>query len=121
MFDHIMSVLDVLLLVVIVAQGEYVRYYEREVHRMTRERFEERARWREQKRQQQLKKEAALKTSDSSASLELLSPSETLVPPSKTTNVKSAAALSTPTATPVWIIFISILKRFVKLMLGYLP
>lgn len=55
-FDKIMEVLEVGLLVWVVVQGEYIRYYEREVHRIQSEREKERATWREQKRKQATKK-----------------------------------------------------------------
>jgi hypothetical protein len=55
-FDRIAMILELLLLVMIVVQGEYIRYYEREVHKMNRERYEERAKWREAKRRQQQRK-----------------------------------------------------------------
>jgi hypothetical protein len=95
MFDHIMSVIDVLLLMWIVAQGEAIRFYEREVHRMAKERFEERAKWREQKRLQQTKKSESPKTSGSEKSLESPSKIENVEPTNKTTSAKSAVVPST--------------------------
>ena len=50
------DIIELLLLFAIVAQGEFIRYYEREVHKMNRERYEERAKWREAKRRQQQRK-----------------------------------------------------------------
>jgi hypothetical protein len=55
-FDHVLGVLEILLLVWIVVQGEYIRFYEREVFRIQSEREKERAVWREQKRKQSAKK-----------------------------------------------------------------
>lgn len=90
MFDHIMFVLDVLLLVAIVAQGEAIRYYEKEVWRMNAERFDERKKWRLEKQEQQRKKTAP-KTSDFVASTELPLPNKTKSDNSKTTDAKPAA------------------------------
>ena len=45
-------------LYLIVIQGFFVMYYEYDVWRMNKHRFEERAAWREAKRKQQAKKEA---------------------------------------------------------------
>jgi len=100
MFDRILMILEILLLIWIVVQGEFVRFYEREVWRMNADRFEERKQWREQKRQQLLKKETTQKTSESSASLESPSPTETNVADNKTISVKSAAVPLTPTVRP---------------------
>ena len=52
----ILTAVDVVLLVALVVQGEYIRFYEREVHRIHSEREKERAAWREQKRKQGTKK-----------------------------------------------------------------
>lgn len=41
---------------IIVVQGFFVMYFEYDLWRMNRHRFEERAQWREQKRKQALKK-----------------------------------------------------------------
>jgi hypothetical protein len=56
MFDRWLSVIEILLLVWIVVQGEYIRYYEREVHRLHSYREKERLEWREKKRKQTIKK-----------------------------------------------------------------
>lgn len=56
MFDRVMSLLEVLLLIWVVVQGEYIRFYEKEVHRIQSEREKERSTWREQKRKQAIKK-----------------------------------------------------------------
>ena len=40
MFDRILAITEILLLGWIIVQGEYVRYYEREVFRMNKDRFE---------------------------------------------------------------------------------
>jgi len=96
-FDRIMAVLDVVLLLWIVVQGEAIRFYEREVFRMARDRFNERAKWREQKRLQQLKKETAQKTNESSPSSESPSPTETVEPKSKTISAKSVEGNSKDT------------------------
>lgn len=100
MFDHIMSVIDVLLLVLIVLQGEAIRYYEKEVWRMNAERFDERKKWRLEKQEQQRKKTAP-KTLDFSVSTESPLPSETSAPSNKTISAKSAADPSTRTDTSV--------------------
>jgi hypothetical protein len=54
--DQILMVVEIALLVVVVIQGEFIRYYEREVHRIQSEREAERKAWREQKRKQVVKK-----------------------------------------------------------------
>ena len=56
MFDRILMIFEIVLLIWIVVQGEFVRFYEREVWRMNAERFDERKKWREQKRSQQLRR-----------------------------------------------------------------
>jgi hypothetical protein len=56
MFDRILMVLEIVLLIIIVWQGEWVRFYEREVWRMNAERFEERKKWRLEKQEQARKK-----------------------------------------------------------------
>ena len=89
MFDRIMSVIDVLLLVLIVLQGEAIRYYEKEVWRMNAERFEERKKWRLEKQEQSRKKNIS-KTLDFSVSTESPSPDKMKSEPSKTTDAKSA-------------------------------
>ncbi len=58
-----LMVVEILLLVWVVVQGEYIRFYEREVHRIQSDREKERATWREQKRKQQGKKLEASTTS----------------------------------------------------------
>lgn len=55
-FDRVLSIIETILFVVIVVQGEYIRFYEREVHRIQSEREAERKLWREQKRKQAVKK-----------------------------------------------------------------
>jgi len=100
MFDRVLAILDVILLIIIVAQGESIRYYERETFRMNRERFDERKKWREQKRQQVLKKDAEQKTNDSKPISESESKSTTAEPKSKSTNVESVAGLSKPMDLP---------------------
>src|ERR1700675_2821659 len=99
MIDRILMLLEIVLLIWIVYQGEIIVKCERGVYQLQKERETERARWREQKRSQQLKKDSTPKTSDSSANLASPSPSETLAPPNKTISAKSAAAHSTPTGT----------------------
>ena len=91
MFDKTLMVLEILLLVWITVQGEYVRYYEREVHRMTRDRFEERKKWRLDK-QEQTRRKSAIKTSDFSPNIISPSPTETSASDDKTTNAKSVVA-----------------------------
>jgi len=66
MFDKIMSLLEVLLLIWVVVQGEYIRFYEREVHRIYSDREKERAAWREQKKKQAIKKAEASTTTQAS-------------------------------------------------------
>ena len=56
MFDHIMFVLEILLLIVIVVQGEQVKFYERETWKINKERYEERRLWRQAKQKSALKK-----------------------------------------------------------------
>lgn len=94
LFERLSPVLDVLLLLWIVVQGQAVWYYERETFRMNRERFEERSKWREQKRQQLLKKEIGQKTNELGLNLALASPTATAEPQNKTTSVLSAAGNS---------------------------
>jgi hypothetical protein len=55
-FDRALMIAEVLLLIWVVVQGEYIRFYEREVFRIQSEREKERAAWREQKRKQAAKK-----------------------------------------------------------------
>jgi hypothetical protein len=93
--DQALMVGELLLLAWVVVQGEYVRYYEREVHRMTRDRFEERKKWRLEK-QEQARKKSEPKTSDSGANSVSLSPTENSEPKTKTTSAKSVAGRSTP-------------------------
>jgi hypothetical protein len=97
MFDRILMLLEIVLLIWIVWQGEIIVKCERGVYQLQKEREGERAKWREQKRQQLLKKDSAPKTLDSSANLELPLPSEKSEPVSKTISVKSAAVPSTHT------------------------
>lgn len=61
---------EIILLVFVVIQGEYIRYYEREVHRIQSEREKERSLWREQKRKQATKKAEALTTTPASTGTE---------------------------------------------------
>jgi len=63
MLDKIAMILELLFLGWITLQGEYIRYYEREVHRIQSEREKERAAWRESKRKQATKKAEASITS----------------------------------------------------------
>jgi len=58
-FDRILMVLEIILLIVIVWQGEIIVRCERGVYRLQKEREAERSKWREQKRQQQIRKDAA--------------------------------------------------------------
>jgi hypothetical protein len=55
-FDRALMIAEVLLLIWVVVQGEYIRFYEREVFRIQSEREKERAAWREAKRKQAAKK-----------------------------------------------------------------
>jgi hypothetical protein len=97
MFERILAVLDVVLLLWIVVQGEAIRFYERELFHMNKERFDERKKWREQKRLQLSKKETAQKTNESSPSSESPSPTETVEPKSKTISAKSVEDYSKDT------------------------
>lgn len=54
--DRALMIAEVLLLIWVVVQGEYIRFYEREVFRIQSEREKERASWREAKRKQAVKK-----------------------------------------------------------------
>ena len=56
MFDRILMVLEILLLIWIVVQGEIIVRCERGVYRLQREREDERRAWREAKRKQQERK-----------------------------------------------------------------
>ena len=69
-FGDALMLAEVLLLVWVVIQGEYIRYYEREVHRIQSEREKERAAWREQKRKQATKKAEASTTTPASTAAE---------------------------------------------------
>lgn len=89
MIDRLLMVLEILLLIWIVIQGEFVRFYEREVWRMNAERFEERKKWRLEKQEQQRKKNAA-KTSDSSGNTESLLPDKMKSEPSNPIDAKPA-------------------------------
>lgn len=91
MFDRILTLFEIVLLIWIVYQGEWVKYYEKETWRMNAERFEERKQWRLQKKQQQLKKEIAPKTNDFKLSTASPSLDKTNFAQSKTTDVKSVA------------------------------
>jgi hypothetical protein len=54
--DQKLMVVEIFLLVLVIIQGEFIRYYEREVHRIQSEREGERKTWRDQKRKQIVKK-----------------------------------------------------------------
>jgi hypothetical protein len=56
MIERVLLILEAVLLVWLVVQGEYIRFYEREVYRIHAEREKERREWREAKRKQQVKK-----------------------------------------------------------------
>lgn len=71
--DTALMVGEVLLLIWVVVQGEYIRFYEREVFRMNSERYEERKKWREQKQQQQKRKNETA-TNVTSKNTESISP-----------------------------------------------
>lgn len=62
-------ILDAIALWIIVAQGFFIMFYEYDVWRMNKHRFEERAEWREQKRKQTAKKTAATTTTPTSTAL----------------------------------------------------
>lgn len=59
--DRVFQIIDVLMFAYLIVQGEFIRYYEREVHRIQSEREAERKLWREQKRKQATKKSEAPK------------------------------------------------------------
>jgi hypothetical protein len=63
--DRALMIIEIFLLVIVVAQGEFIRYYEREVHRIQSEREKERAEWRQAKRKQQTKKAESTSTATS--------------------------------------------------------
>lgn len=106
MIDRLLMVLEILLLIWIVVQGEYVRFYEREVFRMNRDRYEERAKWRREK-QEQMRKKTTPKTSGFSANTESLLPVEMKLPSNKTSDVKCVAEPLMLTARPTSITSIS--------------
>jgi uncharacterized protein YpmB len=56
MGDKILQIIEIILLVWIVIQGEFIRYYERGVFRLHTEREDERRAWRLAKQKSQLKK-----------------------------------------------------------------
>lgn len=55
-FEHITTILELLLFIWIVVQGEKIIYYERGVHEIQSKREKERADWREAKRKQVIRK-----------------------------------------------------------------
>ena len=59
MLDHILMVIEILLLVWVVWQGEIIVRCERGVYRLQKEREDERRQWREAKRRQQERRDAA--------------------------------------------------------------
>jgi sRNA-binding protein len=104
MFDRILALLDVILLLWIVQQGERLIKLERDTNLMARERYEERAAWRKAKQEQQRKKNEQ-KTSESNAtSADSLSPTE---PTSSTNKVTNAPSAAVPVIRPSSIISIS--------------
>ena len=58
-FDRILTLIEIGLLVWITVQGEYIRFFEREVYRLHSERENERRAWRQAKQKSQLKKSEA--------------------------------------------------------------
>jgi hypothetical protein len=56
LLDTTLFIVEIILLIWIVWQGEKIRFYEREVWRMHRERHEQQMKWREAKRAAILKK-----------------------------------------------------------------
>jgi len=56
MFDTFLMIIEVLLLIGVVIQGEYIRFYEKGVYRLHSERDKERREWRDAKKRQALKK-----------------------------------------------------------------
>ena len=56
MFDRILMLLEIVLLIWIVVQGEIIVRCERGVYRLQKEREDERRQWREAKRKQQERK-----------------------------------------------------------------
>ena len=89
MFDRLLALLDVLLLLWIVQQGERLIKLERDTNLMARERYDERKRWREAKRKSQPRKDET----EINATTEILtsaSNSTTLSSPSKAGAVEPA-------------------------------
>lgn len=64
-FERITTILELILFAYIIVQGEYIRYYEREVHRIQSEREKERSEWRQAKRKQSAKKAESTSTATS--------------------------------------------------------
>ena len=56
MIDTILMVIEVLLLIIVVIQGEAIRFYEKGVYLLHSERDKERREWRDAKKRQALKK-----------------------------------------------------------------
>lgn len=90
MFDRLLMIVEILLLIWVVVQGERVCFYEKEVWRMNADRFEERKQWRLEKKEQTRKK-TAQKISDSNPSMESLSPDKMNSDTNKKIDVKSVA------------------------------
>jgi len=98
--DQFLMCVELILLGVIVWQGELIRRYEKWTYEMNRERWDERAKWREAKRQQQLKKDSTIPTSESNANSASPSPTESSEPKTKKASAKSAGVPLTPTDLP---------------------
>ena len=64
--DRWLMLIEVFLLLLVVVQGESIRFYERGVYRIHAEREKERREWREQKRKQAVKKSEASTTTPAS-------------------------------------------------------
>lgn len=55
-FDRALMLVEVALLIWIVIQGEYIRFYEANTYRIQSNREDERRKWREEKRKQSIKR-----------------------------------------------------------------
>ena len=114
--DHLLAILEILLLVWIIVQGEIIVRCERGVYRLHKEREDERKQWREEKREQTRRK-TEQKIKDSNPSLESPSPTESSEPKTKSISAPAAPGLSKNTDHPTSIISISMLRRFAILIL----
>lgn len=61
-FDRILMLIEILLFIVIVIQGEQIKFYERGVYRLYSDREKERREWRQAKQKQASKKSELIST-----------------------------------------------------------